>query len=1153
MTNPPDRSVLAPRDRLAIDAACDAFEAAWKSTRDADGDPPRLAPAYEAPAGLLSSETARRFLLAELVAVDTHYRRAAGEATGRDVLAAREPSLAGELAAVIERGLATFTDRTAGPPRPSAAEQPTITGVDGPTRDAPPLGAQVKYFGDYELVDEIARGGMGVVYRARQRSLSREIALKMILAGGTADREQVRRFHFEAESAARLNHPGIVPIYDVGEYGGHHYFTMKLIDGRPLGAVDLADRPAEAAAMVAEIADAVHHAHQRGILHRDLKPSNVLIDRDGRPVVTDFGLARAADVTETPDAEPITRSGAVVGTPGFMSPEQARGGDVTAATDIYSLGAMLYRLLCGRPPHAGSSLMATLLAITNEEPAAPTAVNGAIPADLERIVLKCLAKEPSDRYAGAAELARDLRAHLADEPLLVRPPSAWELMRNWMRTNVGNVGWVPVVAVVLGGTVGFTTWASTFGSDAAEYRPGFDRLRPRSRPLLLVDWGPLVPALLSLLTGALSLLGVATNRLVRPRSRFADGAAGLSVGVLAGLVALIAGIGTVFSLAFLTAGGRQGLSQDLSTLYVLAITPGDAAGPLDQLARSYPEADDLTRQEAAEALFRKIRGELSFDSVPGMWLGAVLVVGIFGTLGLFQTLAAGLLFRSRRTGRAAFGYSAVAVACVACGFLVWLDLSMFLLVGQIYTTRWTYYALTIVAAIGLVAAVLRNRVLPVQVGLLATTVGCFAAFIATHYLVISPPKLTTARVRIAEQRSRIAGTPDRVEPRQDLVEARRSLATLYHMAGWYDEAAETYGAALADLASLDAFDPDSLTNFDRGVRDRVHREAARNAYALGRHGRAIELLDIGSGQLGFDVDLVLLKLQILSLLGDGEGIDAALSEIRFGPADSREDRLMKGLVLHMTLRSERLRRGWTPAEARSWRERTVAAVLDGSDFSPPPGGDGPGATFDSPSELRDRYRRWLLGFQRWHLAGPFPLADPTAPISLNRPLGPEADLLNDPGGVTPDRTERVEIGAPIWLRAVEPPLPPELAALEQAVWQPTSVGWDEEDAVLYAWTTFEVPETSTMVLYTKFDDGAKVWLDGEDELISPEPRSLLYSSATMSGEIGAGRHTLVLKLTQASRDWGFLFDLFGADGHPLPFWTGGDPPAGPADARPRGD
>ena len=271
---------------------------------------------------------------------------------------------------------------------------------------------------------------MGVVYRARQRSLDRIVALKMILRGDNASSADVARFRAEAESAAQLHHPNIINVYEVGEFDGRPFFSMKLIEGTTL-AKRLAEGPLPsrmAAEKLAPICRAIADAHRRGVLHRDLKPSNILIDGEGRTFVTDFGLAKRItsgsenDVNDATRDASLTLTGAILGTPGYMAPEQAAGrrGDVTAATDIYALGAILYAMMTGRPPFQAASAVDTVLMVREQDPLPPRMLNPKADRDLEMICLKCLQKPADLRYATADALADDLDAYLNSEPISAR-------------------------------------------------------------------------------------------------------------------------------------------------------------------------------------------------------------------------------------------------------------------------------------------------------------------------------------------------------------------------------------------------------------------------------------------------------------------------------------------------------------------------------------------------------------------------------------------------------------------------------------------------------------------------------------------------------------------------------------------------------------
>ena len=279
-------------------------------------------------------------------------------------------------------------------------------------------------FGGFELIQEIGRGGMGVVYSARQPSLDRNVAIKMILKGMFASAADVARFRAEAESSARLSHPNIVPVYEVGDVDGQPYFCMKLIDGVNLfqRLVDGPLPPRAAAQILAPVARAIGEAHRNGILHRDLKPSNILIDCDGRPYVTDFGLAKRINTGNGDAVSALTQSGAILGTPGYLAPEQAAGqrGVVSPATDVYCLGAILYAMLTGHPPFQATTAVDAILMSLEQDPLPPRLLNPHADVDLEVVALKCLQKPPDLRYASADALADDLEAYLANEPIAAR-------------------------------------------------------------------------------------------------------------------------------------------------------------------------------------------------------------------------------------------------------------------------------------------------------------------------------------------------------------------------------------------------------------------------------------------------------------------------------------------------------------------------------------------------------------------------------------------------------------------------------------------------------------------------------------------------------------------------------------------------------------
>jgi serine/threonine-protein kinase len=427
-TTPPGDDALTPELVVLLEAACDRFEAAWQA-----GGRPALEDHLVA-----MPEAGRAALFRELMTLELAYRRRSGERPESEEYRARYPAWV----AAVDAAFATEFDQV---DRPAPAPDPeTTTNPDHPGAGSSqplPTGTCVRYFGDYEIHAELGRGGMGVVYRARQVSLNKLVALKLIRSGLLASEDELRRFQTEAEALALLDHPGIVPIYELGEHDGQRYFSMKLVQGG-----NLADRlasyradPKGAAELLAEAAEAVHHAHMRGILHRDLKPANILVDDQGHPHITDFGLAKRVEA----DAE-MTASGAILGTPPYMAPEQALGrrGAVTTATDVHGLGAVLYALLTGRAPFVGDSVVDTLTQVKEQPPEPPRKINAKVPRDLEIICLKCLEKDPQRRYSSAQALADDVRAWLEDRPIRAGRTPLWERGAKWVRRR-------PALAVAL--------------------------------------------------------------------------------------------------------------------------------------------------------------------------------------------------------------------------------------------------------------------------------------------------------------------------------------------------------------------------------------------------------------------------------------------------------------------------------------------------------------------------------------------------------------------------------------------------------------------------------------------------------------------------------------------------------------------------------
>jgi serine/threonine-protein kinase len=433
-----------------IHALCEDFEASSRS-----GVFPRIEEFLER-----AGEDDRNMLLEELLYLEVELRRDRGEAPSPEDYRARFPESEREIdAAFAEQDIVDSPARS-----PELPVQGKLSPNEMPTAFLPPRSQDSSgsidkpqgsfvWIGEYEVLQEIARGGMGVVYKARHRGLKRLVALKMILSGQMASDVERARFLREAELAANLDHPNIVPIYEVCEFQGCPYFSMKLVEGQSLSHQIKLEKqapwghdPDAAAQLTATLARAVHFAHEQGFLHCDLKPSNILLERDGRPFVTDFGLAKRASEDSS-----LSISGAILGTPSYMAPEQASGSrkGLSPATDVYGLGAILYELLTGSPPFRNDTVMETVVEVLERDPLPPRELRPEIPKELETICLKCLEKNPQERYHSAAALADELERHLQGE--VIDATSLVPRLRRWHRREpelVARLGGLLLVALI---------------------------------------------------------------------------------------------------------------------------------------------------------------------------------------------------------------------------------------------------------------------------------------------------------------------------------------------------------------------------------------------------------------------------------------------------------------------------------------------------------------------------------------------------------------------------------------------------------------------------------------------------------------------------------------------------------------------------------
>jgi hypothetical protein len=504
----------------------------------------------------------------------------------------------------------------------------------------------------YEILRVLGRGGMGVVYQARQTGLNRIVALKMILGGNHVGAEGLARFRTEGEAIARLQHPNIVQIHEVGQHEQLPFFSLEYCSGgslkRRIEVKSLSVR--EAAAIVESLARAVQAAHDKGIVHRDLKPANVLLDADGTPKITDFGLAKKLDEAGQ------TASGAVMGTPSYMAPEQASGNSKTVgpASDVYALGAILYECLTARPPHCGPTPLEVVLHLLEHDPVQPRELNAKLDRELEAICMKCLARRPEERYRTAADLATDLAAWQAGEATSVRHKALTVHFRSWIRENLRTAGRVVALGLACGLLVGLGLWLY-----ANEYflqmGSAYDRLPSLPRPWLIAL--PHLPRA-SAVAGfgvvflVFTLMGYITALMVRPVTRHTAVAAGLAVGSIAGFIALAVGLGWV-PLAFVAGQAVDDDVRILTEASFARFRSGDPH-PSERLLAQYPDLGKVPEGERGAVILGKIHLDLTKGAIAGLWLAMVTSLAFTVAPGVVGTVAAAGFIRRYGTWRAIF-------------------------------------------------------------------------------------------------------------------------------------------------------------------------------------------------------------------------------------------------------------------------------------------------------------------------------------------------------------------------------------------------------------------------------------------------------------------------------------------------------------------
>lgn len=575
---------------------------------------------------------------------------------------------------------------------------------------APDHETRLRSFGEYDLLREIARGGMGVVYRARHRQLNRIVALKMILAGGFSSPEARARFQLEAEAAANLDHPGITPVFDIGEFDGQPYFAMKLIEHGSVenSIAQYEEDPKKSAELLMRVARAIQHAHERGILHRDLKPSNLLLDEEGSPHVTDFGLAKMT----TRDSG-HTQTGAIMGTPAYMSPEQAAGDrNLTTATDIYSLGAILYRLLTGRPTFESENVMQVVMKCMSEDPPSPRLIKPNIPLDLELICLKCLARDRSRRYRTAAELADDLERWLTGEPISVRQPTLGSLAGVWMKQHLQMAGSAAMVGTATGLVLAITIWYCVFAeymaySDAtyAEYFPSL------KKPWLAFAWQEktwLTPIALILWPTLVGACGFLTALIARPTSRSTAASCGLIAGIFCGgLMGLVGAIGPLMSFTINAA------NEDIRALSTAAFgKDSDSKWAKQSILNRYQDLNRLEPHARSEAITRKIESDIIVGLPAGLWAGMAFFLAAIPVITLSTVQAWKLVNETGSIRVAAWRYLDVAFAFFMLFTFSFLFLFVKSLGANFYVPPWPFALLLLGAFAVALAASLRRWPFP---------------------------------------------------------------------------------------------------------------------------------------------------------------------------------------------------------------------------------------------------------------------------------------------------------------------------------------------------------------------------------------------------------------------------------------------------------
>ena len=838
-------------------------------------------------------------------------------------------------------------------------------------RDLPAHTLHAMQIGDYEVLDEIARGGMGIVYRARQKSLNRIVALKMILTGQFASAEDVDRFYSEAESAANLDHANIVPIYDIGKWDGKHYFSMKLIEGTNLGQrmSALHDDLPTAVALLIKVCKAIHHAHQRGILHRDLKPANILIDEDGEPYLTDFGLARRVD-----NESELTQAGTAIGTPSYMPPEQAScEKDVTTAADIYSIGAMLYEVLAGRPPFKGPTQMETLIQVINDQPELPsthreTPYKQSDDRALELIAMKCLSKEPNGRYGSAIALANDLERWQRGEPISISAPSVYSLMKVWLNQNFGRGVWLLLVGGTVGIVSGISLWLATMQQTMGSKLQVYDQLPNASRPFTLFHFDTpawLITPLLSLFACSIILLGFFTALMVRPKNRSAD----LAAGTIAGLIAAI----TSFLISFGTIGVISATSDaDIQCLVDLAHSDHEAGAVPESVMAAYPELERYTKAEQLLLLQRKIEADHSSRVPWGILTGFMGSLALFFFAGVLETFTAGPIVRKHKTFlksilpylEMAFPISALTIV-FGIFFTAWLTLGDSGAVNSLPLYAMFAFVVLAVTAKGLSWGVgLRHTVLAV----------CFALFVL-FFVRDFPfvPKVSRDRVQLNRSEKLVEQNPENVEYGLQLGKNEIAFGDTLLSVGQGASSLEYFDRAIKRLDILSLEKGADLTE----ILPQKIRARLRKAAALESQGRVFQALQILQSLSQLAPEREDVKDRYFALCCSSDNPKVAKAFIESLVTESSDSFRQNRSVIASYARSLAKSKSLSPEEGQELFRKLLREHLEKS--------------VDAYRDAEQELQR-LANTQRWRLAGP--MSDPLAIAAYSLQLVTQTESRN---------------------------------------------------------------------------------------------------------------------------------------------------------------